>query len=93
MTSIWRCAILLAAAPCISLAARAADHVVTPVEGADDEAISAALAKAEPGDRVVLRAGDYRVNRAVRFPRAGGVHAGVAGLRRGLSASTYRAYS
>ena len=66
-----RCPILLAAALTGAFAPQAADHVVTPVEGPADAAIQKALEQARPGDRVVLRAGEYRLGGAVRFPRAG----------------------
>jgi len=47
-------------------------EVTAPPPGADALGrIQAGLARANPGDRVVLRAGDYRVSKAVRFPRAG----------------------
>jgi len=64
---------LSAALAAASLCAHAADIVVAPPpRGADAlGAITSALARARPGDRVVLRAGDYRLSKAVRFPRAG----------------------
>lgn len=53
-------------------AARAAEIVVNPpAEGLADEALAAALAHAAPGDRVVLRAGEYRLGGPVTFPRGG----------------------
>jgi len=59
---------------------RAANYFVSP-EGTDVgsdgsiarplASIEKALSLAEPGDRVVLRAGEYRLGEALRFPRAG----------------------
>jgi hypothetical protein len=50
----------------------AADFFVDPpAAGQADETLAAALAQAGPGDRVLLRAGEYRLREPVRFPRGG----------------------
>ena len=60
------------AAITMGLPARAADIVVNPLaEGNVNDVLEAALAKAVPGDRVVLRAGEYRLDGPVHFPRGG----------------------
>ena len=62
----------LGAAVSSLLAASAAEIVVNPpAEGLADEVLAAALEQALPGDRVVLRAGEYRLRGPVRFPRGG----------------------
>ena len=55
-----------------ALPAGAADIVVNPTGGGiANELLESALAKALPGDRVVLRGGEYRVDGAVQFPHGG----------------------
>jgi len=49
----------------------ATDILVEPVRGTANAVIEAALAEAEPGDRVVLRAGEYRLDGPVEFPHEG----------------------
>jgi len=52
--------------------AGAADIVVNPPDGGiANEVLESALTKALPGDRVVLRAGEYRVDGAIQFPHGG----------------------
>ncbi len=54
------------------LPARAVDLVVNPpAEGNANDVLEAALTQAVPGDRVVLRVGEYRLDGPVRFPRGG----------------------
>jgi len=54
------------------LSARAAEIVVSPpAEGFANGALASALAQASPGDRVVLRGGEYRLDGPLSFPRAG----------------------
>ncbi len=60
-----------AAAVLIACTALAADIVLSPIAGDARAMIEGALAKARPGDRVVLRAGEYRVIGGVHFPHGG----------------------
>lgn len=61
-----------AAATAGAFAGRAAEIVVSPpAEGLANDALVAALAQASSGDRVVLRAGEYRLGGPVTFPRGG----------------------
>ncbi|MBL7038163.1 MAG: right-handed parallel beta-helix repeat-containing protein [Pirellulaceae bacterium] len=63
---------IIVAAITVVLPARAEDIVVDPpAEGNANNALESALAKAVPGDRVVLRAGEYRLAGPVPFPRGG----------------------
>jgi len=63
---------IAAAAITMVLPARAADIVVDPpAEGHANDVLESALASAVPGDRVVLRAGEYRLDGPVHFPRGG----------------------
>jgi hypothetical protein len=63
---------ITAAAITAVLPVRASDIVVNlPADGTANEALESALASAAPGDRVVLRAGEYRLNAPVHFPRGG----------------------
>lgn len=50
----------------------AAEIVVRPTaDGSADDVLELALGRAAPGDRVVLRGGEYRLDRPLRFPRSG----------------------
>ena len=74
----WVCLVALISA--IALHARAADYFVAP-DGADGSGdgsmarpfatVERALSSAQPGDRVVLRGGEYRLAQTQRFPRGG----------------------
>ena len=56
----------------VAFPARAAEIVADPpVEGLANGVLVSALAKALPGDRIVLRAGEYRLDGPVQFPREG----------------------
>ncbi len=56
----------------VVLPAHAADVVVNPpAEGNANDVLESALTNAAPGDRVVLRAGEYRLDGPVHFPRGG----------------------
>lgn len=60
------------AAITVVLPTRAADIVVkAPAEGNANDVLESALAQAVPGDRVVLRSGEYRLDGPVRFPSGG----------------------
>ncbi len=53
--------------------ARAAEVVLEPpVVGSANTLLERALNSASPGDRIVLRAGEYRLDLPLRFPRGGG---------------------
>lgn len=55
-----------------ALATSAAEiRVEPPLEGSADELLREALARAAPGDRVILGAGEYRLDRPLEFPRGG----------------------
>lgn len=63
---------ITAAAFAAASSARAAEIVVAPpADGFANSSLAAALAKALPGDRVVLRAGEYRLDGPLQFPRGG----------------------
>ena len=63
---------IAAAAITMVLPARAADIVVNPpAEGHANDVLESVLASAVPGDRVVLRAGEYRLDGPVHFLRGG----------------------
>ncbi|MCU0872406.1 MAG: right-handed parallel beta-helix repeat-containing protein, partial [Pirellulaceae bacterium] len=56
----------------VAFPARAAEIVAgPPAEGIANGVLVSALAKAFPGDRIVLRAGEYRLDGPVQFPRGG----------------------
>lgn len=63
---------VIIAAITVVLPAQAADIFVgPPAQGNANDVLQAALAKAVPRDRVVLSAGEYRVDGPVCFPRGG----------------------
>ena len=56
----------------VAFPARAAEIVADPpAEGLANGVLASTLAQALPGDRVVLRAGEYRLDGPVQFPRGG----------------------
>lgn len=64
--------VIAMAAITLVLPARAADVFVNPpTEGNANDVLESALSRAGPGDRVVLRAGEYRLDGPVHFPRGG----------------------
>ena len=64
--------VIIAVSTTAGIPARAADVVVNPpAEGNANHVLESALARAVPGDRVVLRAGEYRLDGPVHFPRGG----------------------
>ena len=46
-------------------------YVDPPAKGFANELINQAIAQAQPGDRVILRAGEYRVDKPIRFQQPG----------------------
>lgn len=66
-----RVALIAAALVGMSVARATEIPVNPPTEGLANDVLAAGLAQAAPGDRVVLRAGEYRLDRPITFPRAG----------------------
>lgn len=56
---------------CAVSAHAAVINVQPPQEGFANAVIEAAIAQAQPGDHIVLAAGEYRVSKAIRFQRSG----------------------
>lgn len=56
---------------CAGVLSAADFYVDPPTEGFANEAINRALSEAQAGDRIVLRAGEYRVEKPIRFQQPG----------------------